>query len=245
MTNPYAALADVGIKAITGIASGVLADAQVNAANTVNTANAYASNLVRSANNRLGAARQSLARYNIAENNNRLLQSTGAEADVALVNYRRARDSATQDDFESQIRFSEQAGAQAAASALSGLSGGVADIVASTTALRKARIQQRTDEAMKQSDLDAAQRQAAITRAGWDSLDHSEISPDLDYSVDVAVQQFRGGNLLMDALSKQDSKSLANVAGFFQSDPFDAFADRAGAVGTGSGGRQRAITGGR
>lgn len=211
---PTAAIADFGIKAILGIGAGVLADAQASAVNTVNEANAYASNLVRASNNQLKAARGSLARYNQSVNNQRVLENTGEAAAAATVNYRRARDSALNDDFENQLAFSEQAGAQAAAAALSGLTGGVADLVAGTTALRKARLQQRADEALKQGDADAAQRTKQIMQAGWDSLDSSEISEDIDYSIDVAVKQQRSGNFLTDVFSGQDAKNVANITDY-------------------------------
>lgn len=213
MTIPMGSIADFGIKAVMGIGSGVLADAQINAQNTINTANAWASNLVRSANNELAGARASLARYTQSENNKRVLDNAGSAAEAATVNYRRARDSAINDDFENQIAFSEQAGAQAAASALSGLTGGVADIVNGTTALRKARIQQRTAEASKQMDYDASKRVGQIMQAGWDSLDMTDIAADIDYSTDVPVTRSRGSNLFMDMMQGQDTKNIANIAG--------------------------------
>lgn len=223
MSNPYAAAGDFAIKAIVGIGQGVLADAQVNAANTVNEANAWASNLVRASNNALSGARASLARYTQSVNNQRVMDNAGSAAEAATVNYRRARDSAINDDVESQIAFSEQAGAQAAAAALSGLTGGVADIVNGTTALRKSRIQQRTAEALKQADYDASRQVANIMEAGWDSLDMTDISADIDYSTDVAVRKQRGGNLLFDMLGGQDSKTMADLSSsagkFFKSTP--------------------------
>lgn len=235
-------MAQFGIKAVMGLSAGYLADAQVNATNKVNDANAFASNLVRAANNKLGAARGSLARYTQSVNNQRTLENTGKAAEANAVNYRRARDSIVNDDFESQIAFAEQAGAQAAASAFSGLTGGVADIVAGTTALRKARTEARRKDAMSQSDFDAGRAQAEILQSGWDSVDYSDIVDSLDFSKDVAVQQGKGGNIFTDIMGGQDLKAMSN---FFSPKPFNAFADRAGAEGTGSGSYSRTITGGR
>lgn len=216
MAAPYAAMADFGIKAIMGIGQGVLAEAQINANNTVSEANAFASNLVRSANNELKASRANLARYTQSVNNQRTLDNAGSAAEAAAVNYRRARDSATNDDFERQIAFAEQAGAQAAAAALSGLTGGVADLVAGTSALRRSRLQGRAKEAMRQSDWDAQRMQVNIMQAGWDSLDQSDILADIDYSTDIATKQFRSGNLLTDIMGGQDMKNVSNIAGFFK-----------------------------
>lgn len=208
-----AAAADFAIKAISGISQGILDKANVNASNTVNEANAYANNLIRAANNKLGAARGSLARYNQSVNNNRTLENAGLQAEAAAVNYRRARDSEIQDDFETQLRFAEQAGAQAAATALSGLTGGVADVVNSTTALRKARLSQRALVARQQGDFDAQQRQSQILQAGWDSLDSSEIIDGIDYSVDVATKRVSSGNFFTQVMGMQDTKNLANLTG--------------------------------
>lgn len=209
----WAAVADFGLKAITGISQGTIDKANVNASNTVNEANAYANNLIRAANNKLGAARGSLARYNQSVNNNRTLENAGLQAEAAAVNYRRARDSEIQDDFETQLRFAEQAGAQAAATALSGLTGGVADVVNSTTALRKARLSQRALVARQQGDFDAQQRQSQILQAGWDSLDSSEIIDGIDYSVDVATKRVSSGNFFTQVMGMQDTKNLANLTG--------------------------------
>lgn len=221
--NPMGDAAEFGIKAIVGIGQGVLADAQINAANIVNEANAWSNNLVRAANNRLSGARASLARYTQSVNNQRVMDNAGSAAEAAMVNYRRSRDSALNDDIESQIAFAEQAGAQTASAALSGLSGGVADIVNGTTALRKSRIQQRTADALKQADYDASRQAAFIMEAGWDSMDSSDIVADLDLSTDVAVKKSRGGNLLFDIFGGQDSTTMANLTSqgykFFKSTP--------------------------
>lgn len=211
------------MSAIDGVNAGTARRAQTEADNTVNEANTLASNLVRTANNELKGARSSLARYTQSVNNQRTLENSASAAEAAQINYRRSRDSSIVDDVEAQIGFAEQAGAQAAATALSGLSGGVADIVAGTTALRKARIQQRQAEATKGMDYDAAQRNKNILQAGWDSLDHSEIAADIDFSNEVAIQKPVSGSWLLDAFGGQSSQNLsgaANVFGsFFKSSP--------------------------
>jgi hypothetical protein len=231
----WAAFADMALKAVQGISGGILEEANVNAKNTVNEANAYASNLVRTANNGLKAARGSLARYNQSINNQRALENSGSAAAADSINYRRQRDSAASDDLESQIADAEQKGAQAAAGAFSGLTGGVADMVASTTALRRSRIQQRTTDALRGMDYDAAQRQKNILQAGWDSLDTSEVDSSMDMSTDVAVKQTYSGSLIMDALKGQSAQTMADVTnqagGFFKSFYYDAFDPRAGVRG--------------
>ena len=209
-----AAAADMAIKAIMGISSGITNRAQARANNTVNEANTYASNLVRAANNDLRSSRSRLARYTLGVNNARVMENTGSALEAATINYRRARDSATSDNFESQIAFSEQAGAQSAAAALSGLTGGVADIVNGTTALRKARLQQRSEQAMKQGDWDAGRRASQMMQAGLDQLDSSEISDDLDYSLDVASKQTVNSSLWAEVYGGQSAQTMANAFNF-------------------------------
>ena len=197
---------------VMGISNGVVEEAKVGAANQVTAANTYAQNLVRTVNNELSMSRASTARYNQSVNNQRVLENTGSAVETAGINYRRARDSATLDDFESQIAFAEQAGAQRAQAALSGLTGGVVDLVDATTRLRKSRLQQRSDEAMKLGDFDAGQRAKQIYQTGWDSLDSSEISADVDYSVNVQSKQVYAGNLFTEAYGKGSAKAFANLA---------------------------------
>ena len=212
--------ADFGIKAIMSIGSGVIEEANINAANTVARANAAASNLMRGASNELRSKQASLSRYTQSVNNQRVLSNTASSAEVALTNYRRSRDSALQDSFEQQISFAEQAGAQAAASAFSGLSGGVADIVRGTTALRRQRIQQRVETAQKQGAYDASAHQRNIVMAGLDNLDQSSVMDGLDYGNDVATTRNYSGTLLSDLIRAKTNTNIANVVnsaqGFFK-----------------------------
>ena len=211
--EPTMEMAAMGLDILMGISGGVVEEAKVNAANQVTAANTYAQNLVRTVNNELSMSRASTARYNQSVNNQRVLENTGSAVETAGINYRRARDSATLDDFESQIAFAEQAGAQRAQAALSGLTGGVVDLVDATTRLRKSRLQQRSDEAMKLGDFDAGQRAKQIYQTGWDSLDSSEINADVDYSVNTFSKQTYDGNLFTEAFGKSGVKGLANIAG--------------------------------
>ena len=202
----------MGLDILGGISAGVVEEARVGASNTVNQANTYAQNLVRTVNNELSMSRASTARYNQSVNNKRVLENTGSAALTAATNYRRVRDSAALDDVETQIAFAEQLGQQKAQAALSGLTGGVVDLVDATTRLRKSRLQQRSDEALKLGDYDAGQRQRQIYQTGWDSLDSSEISADSDYSKNVPTKAVYSGTLFSEAFGKVDAKNLANVA---------------------------------
>ena len=248
----WLALAQVGMSIVSSMSGAATEKANVRAQNTVNSAKTAAANLMRGANNELLSKRNSLARYVQNENNKRTMTQTGREAEAVLVNYRRARDAADTGDFEQQIRFSEQAGEQAAMSGASGLTGGVADIVASTSALRLSRIKQASLTATKQADWDATQRQSDILASGLGSLDQSFIIDDLDYSLDTHVDQKPSKNAfgaILQGVFSNSASTLSSAAdtasGFFNTPSYNAFADRAGAVGSGSDGRSRTITGGR
>jgi hypothetical protein len=212
-------MAKMGFDAIMGISNGWLQGQQIKAQNTINAANTAAANLMRGANNELIASRNSLNRYVQNVNNQRVAESAGAELEAATINYRRARDGQIEDDFESQIAFAEQAGAQAAMGGASGLTGGVVDIVNSTTALRQMRAVQRRLTAVKQVDYDAVQERADNYRSGLEAMDQTGIVDDIDYSIDTFVQQKRAGNFLTDALGGQSAGNLAAVAGQFSFKP--------------------------
>lgn len=199
--------AEFGINAIIGLGQGYLARVQAEAQNTIGEANTAAANLLRKAGNELSAKKGSLARYTQMINNQRAMENTGSQIEAAAVNYRRARDGAISDDLESQIAFAEQAGAQAASSAASGLSGGIADLVSGTTALRKARVQARQAENLRLADYDAGRAAADIYRQGLDSMDQSGITDDIDFGMNVFTAQKRAGNLFTDIMGKQTASS--------------------------------------
>lgn len=222
-----AQLAQVGFNVFNAITGGVLNEANAKAQNTISEANTYASNLVRASHNKVAASRASLARYVQSENNNRVLSNVGKAFTTNNVNYRRQRDAMESASLEDQIAQAEQAGRQAAASAFSGLTGGVSDIIRHTTALRSSRIQQRKEQAMAQMDSDQAERTGALLQAGWDNLDQTDITAGIDYGQDVAQTVSTGGGLLsnvIQGIAGTDQKVLANVAQWGQKKYTDWFA---------------------
>ena len=241
-----AMIAMMALQAVQGLSAGYSAQQAANRQTVINKANAEAANLVRGARNELTVVKGRQARANQAENNNRTLYQGGRAVEAAATNYRRVRDSAITDDFESQIRLAEQAGAAVASQAMAGAGGSVVDMVNGTTALRNSRIQQAQGERMKAGDYDAAQNAKDIQRATIQSLDRSSIIDELDYNVDLAQEVHRSGNLFTDVMGGQDPKNVANVlAGTSNFSFSNPFADRAGSLGSGSAGRSRTITGGR
>lgn len=208
-----AEMAQFAINAVMGVSKGYLEGEMIAAENRVNEANTIASNLIRASGNKLSAAKGSLARFNQTVNNSRVMQSSGEQASVALGNYRRARDNADKGDFESQVQFAEQAGSQAAASAASGLTGGVVDMVNSTSALRNARIKDNVQQSKEFGSFDVAAQQGRILRAGIEGMDNSSIMDGIDYTIDVHSNKKRAGNLWTDINGGQNAKQTANWLG--------------------------------
>lgn len=207
----WMAAASLGLSALGAMSAASAATNAIKNQQTVDRANRAADALIQSANNELASKKGSLDRYNQSINAQRIMEGTGSAVEAAAMNYRRARDSATQDDFEQQIQFAEQAGGQAAAAAFSGVQGGVVDVVNSTSALRKARIQQRVSNSLGQADYDARIRLGNIALAGWESMDTSIIADNLDYSVSVAKSYQPAAGFLERFASTVDLKNVAAV----------------------------------
>lgn len=191
-------IAMAGLQAAQGLLGGYSAEAQAAVQNTLNKANADATNKVRGARNTLAVAKGRLARANQIESNRRILAQGNRQRDASMVNYLRMRDASTTADFEGQIQMAEQAGAAAAAQALSGVTGSVVDMVNTTTRLRNARTQAAIKQRDKSLSMDAANEQANIQRATIESLDTSSIMDELDYNVDFAMTVSRQGNWFTD-----------------------------------------------
>lgn len=222
------------------------AEAEASGANAVERANAYAGNLIRATNNELKGQRASLARYTQSENNRRVLEGTGEAVTASRTNALRRQDAATAGDLENQIAFAEQAGGQAAAAAFSGLQGGVVDLVNGATAARRSRIEAATKEATKQVAYDEGQREKQIAQAGWDSLDHTDITTDIDYGHDIAMDRYVNDGLFKSVLAGfQAYTSSGGSLGQQGGSNYDAFADRAGSSRQGQYGPTYSVTGGR
>lgn len=189
------AVAKFGFDILMGLGAREVQRAQVRAANTVNAANVYARNLMRSANNELASKRGSLARFTQSINNNRALENMGSAFEASAVNYRRQRDERKRRSVEQDIQLAEQAGAQAAAAAASGLVGGVVDAVAGTVALRRSRILQAESQVDRALAFDQGRQQAAIIRQGLSAMDMNTIVDDIDHSLDVFSAQSGPGYL--------------------------------------------------
>ena len=202
-----------GMNALSGLGAGSAARSATRAQNTIRESEVYAANLMRSARNESAAARAGLARFNQAEGNKRIVEDTASVMEANSINYLRARDGQIEDSLDDQIAFAEQAGAQAAAGAASGLTGGVVDMVAGTTALRRARIEATQDTRMEEFAYDQSVNQKNTLLQGLSAMDNSTILTDIDYGMDLFFSQKPQGNVITDIFGGQTKD---NLQGFFK-----------------------------
>lgn len=172
--------------AIGGWAQGSILEAHTKANNRLQEAEAGNSNRVRSAENAFAAARGALQRYVQSVNNNRRLEVGGKMLEAATVNAYRQEDAALASDFERQIRGKEQLGYQAAAAALAGVGGEVADNVSIATRLTQQRAEREAITQASFRSFDAGRRAAAVAQQMVSGLDSSVILDSLNYSINVA-----------------------------------------------------------
>jgi hypothetical protein len=174
------------VGAANGLLQGSAAREQAKLNNRLSKVNAEAANKVRGASNAAAAAEGSLARWVQSVNNQRQLDSGGDALEANVVNYRRQSDAGLTQDFASSIREAEQAGAAAAAQAVSGIAGNVTDTVNASMALRNSIVQQQVEDFRGFQNYDTARRAGSIYSQMIGGMDNSLIFDALDHNVDVA-----------------------------------------------------------
>lgn len=172
--------------AVVGVAMGALnmysQGQQAKANNRVRKAQADAEDKLRPAKNQAAAAQSSLALWSQSVNNQRRARSMGGQLEAGMVNTLRGKDQTTGGGFVSSIRSAEQAGAQVAASASSGVSGNVVDMVAGATALRRRIGEESAARTMGMMDSDFARRTAELSSQLVSGLDMSTTMAGMDYN---------------------------------------------------------------
>lgn len=165
---------------------GFDARAQADAQNVLYDAEAYATNTVRTARNKVKVAESSLATWMQSENNNRKLKAAGTQYNAAQQTLQRFADSETRGSLEDQLSSAEAAGAYAANVAMTGTAGGAVDMIASTMALRDERKRAAQETEGGYATYDMIQQAAGIIPQSVAGLDISSNTAGLDYSHDTA-----------------------------------------------------------
>lgn len=158
----------------------------VDLQNRMNQVNTDAKNKVRGASNVLSAAQGNLNRFIQSVNNSRRLDAGGKAMEENVMNFYRASDQNTLQNFSTSIEQAEQAGQMAAAAAVHGIEGSVVDDINFSTALRNSVITERMRQISEMEGSDAGRRAGAILSQTVGSLDQSLILDSIDYNQNVA-----------------------------------------------------------
>lgn len=167
-------------------------DRQIAKINThLSEVQAETGNRIRQSQNDIQQSRNTLSRYMQSVANQRRMAAGGRAIEANEQNYLRERDALQAQDFRTQIRYMEQAGASRATQAASGSTGDVADMVNYATALRQSQTRQQFADAGDMAASDQRVRAQNILRSMSDGLDSSIIFDNLDYKQDYS-QRYEG-----------------------------------------------------
>ena len=173
MADMSLALAGVGAvsSAIATYSANQVAGIQANAANVIRAGN----NKVTKATNARNAVLTDTQRWAQGVRNRRVYESVGAQQEALAVNFNRARDTRTRQNFATNIRQAEESGRQAAGAAASGITGSVVDIIDMTTQLRNGMQNEARLQAENQIVGDFKRTEVRQRLALTDQLDFSVI----------------------------------------------------------------------
>lgn len=204
--------AQAAMQVFGSVLSGMSSRSQVRAGNIIGKANARISNLVRQGRNEVEGAQGALARYVQGENNARLLNAAGKRQEAAGRTVARLRDAQAGATIQGRLRASEDLGRLAVASAFSGVTGGVVDMVAGALAtreaLREGAEKRRADQQVFEiDDLSRDELTNAVN-----SLDNRAILDNLDMTVDSHVNTPVQGSLLLDIVGSEAGMQATTAA---------------------------------
>jgi len=180
--------------AVAGYFGNMASQAQADADNRLSIVNRDAKTLVRGAQNAFAAAKGSLNRWTQSVNNNRRLDAGGRALEDNMVNFQRNNDNMTARGFSDQIKMAEQIGQQAASAAAAGVSGGVVDMIDTTTALKHSIVNEQVKASGETAAFDAAHRAGSIAMETMQGLDGSIILDSLDYNREYAQKTAKIGS---------------------------------------------------
>lgn len=167
----YAAMGQAASSFITAWGNSQTAKIQANSANTIRAINNGTVKVVNERN----AAVSSLQRWSQTVRNSRVMEAVENNQEALAVNFNRARDARTRQNFAANIRDAEQSGRMQAAAAASGVTGSVVDVLDQTMRLKTALQTQARDETEKQIGFDYNKQELAQRLATMDQLDHTLI----------------------------------------------------------------------
>lgn len=129
-------LASAGLSAVSSAiatySANQIAKIQANASNVIREGNLK----VNAATNARDAVLTATQRWAQGVRNKRVYEAVGNQQEALAVNFNRARDTRTRQNFATNIRQAEESGRQAASAAASGITGSIVDVIDMTTQLR-------------------------------------------------------------------------------------------------------------
>lgn len=141
---------------------------------------AEAQDELREANNSLSAATGALNRYRQSISNQNIMQAGAEKTEALQTNLIRNLGQTVQQSVAIQTQGAEQAGALAAARAMSGNAGGSQDQIAYTQRLRQNIVEGRLKTNQQLTQYDAGLMRAGIARTSLNSLDNRLILDNID-----------------------------------------------------------------
>jgi hypothetical protein len=159
------------------------ANKQAKDRNKLNKAKADSDNKTRATQNIAAIQADQLSRWVQSVNNKMALKSGGASLDANTINTLRRQTDRAGGAFANSVQQAEAFGAQVATSAHSGTTGSVVGIVAGSMALRDSIVKENYRRIGITETSDAQQRAGVIYSQMVNGLDHSIITPSLNWNI--------------------------------------------------------------
>lgn len=167
-------------------AQDTITDGNVYSANTVNTANAAAANLVRGANNQFQAAQASLQNTLRSIGNQQKMENFGTQYNAQSENEVRVMDNMVHGKLSAQLQSAATLGALRAQAAAKGTGGSSAAIMRSVAALRGGAIETAAEDNQKYVQFDALLQKQGLLKSAINSQDEGQSLANVDYGINVA-----------------------------------------------------------
>lgn len=213
--------AQFGMQLLGGMSANSKKKAQAQAQGTIDSANAYSSNLNRDSQNRVSAAASGLKAYATSINNQRQGAAVGAKINALTMNVARAMDQMSQGGTQQSLQAAEQLGAVTAQASAAGTGGSSIELIKSTLGLRRAMQQNNLQRTIKMTQHDYKDRtQAAISELSQ-SFDPTTSVAAMDYGVTVPPARMSGSSF-MSSLSSVDFSLLRDQSFEWFSQPPEA-----------------------
>lgn len=144
---------------------------QIKMQNKVAKQNAANENLVRAAQNELGAATGALNRYRQSLSNQTILKNMGVQHDAITENYFRLSEQANSGNLNTRLQAANESGAVTAAASAAGIGGSSVDLLNAQIRGDTARALEAASRTQRQSATDFEKNLAQTTEQGVAALD--------------------------------------------------------------------------